>query len=173
MKVNVYAKDLSVSKDTEEIISEKLALIEKYLLIDDATTAQAMVKRHGNDIKLEVTIPSKVGFLRSEVIDHDIRDAIDKSIEKLESQLRGQKGRLSRRHREKLAKTFIEEGGFEEEEKVKRVKRVIIEDLDSEDAIMQMELMDHNFFVYRDADTKIVSVMYKREDGDYGILEIV
>ncbi|MBO4537268.1 MAG: ribosome-associated translation inhibitor RaiA [Erysipelotrichaceae bacterium] len=173
MKVNVYAKDLSVSKDTEQTLSDKLALIEKYLLIDESTTAQAMVKRHGNDIKLEVTIPSKVGFLRSEVIDHDIRDAIDKSIEKLESQLRGQKGRLSRRHREKLAKTFIDEGGYEEEEKVKRVKRVIIEDLDSEDAIMQMELMDHNFFVYRDADTKITSVMYKREDGDYGILEIV
>ncbi len=173
MKVNVYAKDLSVSKDTEETISEKLALIEKYLLIDGSTTAQAMVKRHGNDIKLEITIPSKVGVLRSEVIDHDMRDAIDKSIEKLESQLRGQKGRLSRRHREKLSKAFFEDDDYQVEEKVKRVKRVIVEDLDSEDAIMQMELMDHNFFVYRDADTKIVSVMYKREDGDYGILEIV
>ncbi len=112
-------------------------------------------------------------MIRSAVAEHDMRAAKDKSVEKLESKLRGQKGRLSRRHKEKLSKTFYEDDDYQIEEKVKRVKRVIIEDLDSEDAIMQMELMDHNFFVYRDADTKIVSVMYKREDGDYGILEIV
>jgi len=173
MKVNLYAKDVSVWKDTEEKLLEKLSFLEKYLLIDDSTTAQVMVKRHGNDVKLEVTIPSKVGYLRSEVIDHDLRDAIDKSVEKLESQLRSQKTRLSRRHREKLSKNFIAEEPEVNDEKVTRVKRVVIEDLDSDEAILQMELMDHNFFVYRDADTKIVSVMYKREDGDYGILEIV
>lgn len=173
MKVNLYAKDVSVWKDTEEKLVEKLSFLEKYLLIDDSTTAQVMVKRHGNDVKLEVTIPSKVGYLRSEVIDHDLRDAIDKSVEKLEGQLRSQKNRLSRRHREKLSKTFIAEEPEVADEKVTRVKRVVIEDLDSDEAILQMELMDHNFFVYRDADTKIVSVMYKREDGDYGILEIV
>ena len=91
MKVNVYAKDLTVTKDEENKISEKLSFLDKYLLIDSETTAQVVVKKHGNDIKLEITIPSKVGYLRSEVVDHALRNAIDESIDKLEDQVRTQK----------------------------------------------------------------------------------
>ena len=113
MKVNVYAKDLTVTKDEENKISEKLSFLDKYLLIDSETTAQVVVKKHGNDIKLEITIPSKVGYLRSEVVDHALRNAIDESIDKLEDQVRRQKTRLNRRHKEKLAKTFIDENDYE------------------------------------------------------------
>jgi len=123
---------------------------------------------------LEITIPSKIGYLRSEVVDDEVRNAIDKSIDKLEDQIRRQKTRLSRRHKEKLAKAFIDENGYaEEEDVIARVKRVVVDELDTDEAIIQMELVNHNFFVFRDKDTGLISIIYRREQGDYGILEVV
>jgi len=174
MKVNVHGKDLTVSKIDEERIGEKLSFLNKYLLIDDDTTAMVIVKRHGNDIKLEITIPTKVGTLRSEVIDHEIRSAIDDSIDKLEDQLRRQKTRLSRRHREKLAKAFIDDGAAKTADtEPAKVKRVAVDALEVDEAILRMEMLGHSFFVYRDATTDIISVVYKREDGGYGVIEAV
>ena len=123
---------------------------------------------------MEITIPSKIGYLRSEVVDEDVRNAIDKSIDKLEDQIRRQKTRLSRRHKEKLAKAFIDEIELDEKEDViARVKRVVVDDLDTDEAIIQMELVNHNFYVFRDKDTGLISIIYRRNQGDYGILEVV
>ena len=172
MKVNVHGKDLTISQDMIERIGEKLSFLDKYVLIDNNTTAQVTGKKHGNDIKLEINIPSKIGLLRSEVIDHDIRNAIDASIDKLEDQLRRQKTRLSRRHKEKLSKTFIDAPAPNvEEEKFIRSKRVIIDTMDLEDAIVQMELLGHTFFLYRDSHSNLVNCVYKRNDGGYGVIE--
>ena len=174
MKVKVHGKDLSVSQDTVERIENKLAFLDKYILISDDTTAQVMVKKHGNDIKLEITIPTKIGYLRSEVIDSDVRNAVDTSIDKLEKQIRKQKTRLSRRHKEKLAKTFIaDEAGEEAKETPVRTKRIPVDEMDVDEAIMQMELVGHTFFIFRDASTKVMCVLYKREEGGYGLLEAV
>ena len=174
MKVNVYSKDLNLSVEDEKRIGDKLSFLDKYLLIDPETIANVVVKKHGNDIKLEITIPSKIGYLRSEVVDDEVRNAIDKSIDKLEDQIRRQKTRLSRRHKEKLAKAFIDENGYaEEEDVIARVKRVVVDELDTDEAIIQMELVNHNFFVFRDKDTGLISIIYRREQGDYGILEVV
>ena len=173
MKIKVHGKDLTVSQDMVERIAYKLSFLDKYILIDDETTAQVIVKKHGNNIKLEVTVPTKVGYLRSEVIDKDIRNAIDDSIDKLEDQLRRQKTRLSRRHTEKLAKNFISEDVEEEKTVPVRVKRVPVEEMDVEEAIMQMELLDHSFFIFKDYSSGVISVVYKREEGGYGLIEAV
>ncbi|MBQ1304676.1 MAG: ribosome-associated translation inhibitor RaiA [Erysipelotrichaceae bacterium] len=173
MKIKVHGKDLTVSQDMVERIAYKLSFLDKYILIDDETTAQVIVKKHGNNIKLEVTVPTKVGYLRSEVIDKDIRNAIDDSIDKLEDQLRRQKTRLSRRHKEKLAKNFISEDVEEEKTVPVRVKRVPVEEMDVEEAIMQMELLDHSFFIFKDYSSGVISVVYKREEGGYGVIEAV
>ena len=173
MKVKVHGKDLSVSNDMVERITYKLSFLDKYILIDDETTAQVMVKRHGKDIKLEITIPTKVGYLRSEVINHEIQDAIDTSIDKLEDQIRRQKTRLSRRHKEKLAVNFAASAPVEEPAIPVRVKRIPVDEMDVEDAIMQMELMDHTFFIFREIDSGVIAVVYKREDGGYGLIEAV
>ncbi len=174
MKVNVRGKDLYVGKDDIERLEKKLSFLDKYILIDEDTTAQVTVKKHGTDIKLEIQIPTKVGYLRSEVVDHEIRDAIDTSIDKLEDQIRKQKGRLSRKHREKLAVSFVNnDEALAENETVVRTKRVAVEDMDVEEAIMQMELLDHTFFVYKDADTGLTCVVYERVDGGYGVIEVI
>ncbi|MGB4627194.1 MAG: ribosome-associated translation inhibitor RaiA [Erysipelotrichaceae bacterium] len=174
MKVNVYSKDVNLSAEIEKRIGDKLSFLDKYLLIDPETIANAVVKKHGNNIKLEITIPSKIGYLRSEVVDEDVRNAIDKSIDKLEDQIRRQKTRLSRRHKEKLAKAFIDEIELDEKEDViARVKRVVVDDLDTDEAIIQMELVNHKCYVFRDKDTGLISIIYRRNQGDYGILEVV
>ncbi|MGI6509391.1 MAG: ribosome hibernation-promoting factor, HPF/YfiA family [Erysipelotrichaceae bacterium] len=174
MKVNVYSKDVSLSAEVEKRIGDKLSFLDKYLLIDPETIANAVVKKHGNNIRLEITIPSKIGYLRSEVVDDEVKNAIDKSIDKLEDQIRRQKTRLSRRHKEKLAKAFVDNVEYDDEEDViARVKRVVVDDLDTDEAIIQMELVNHNFYVFRDKDTGLISIIYRRDQGDYGILEVV
>ncbi len=172
MKVNVHGKDLTISQDMIERIGDKLSFLEKYVLIDPSTVAQVVGKRHGNDIKLEITIPTKIGLLRSEVVDHEIRNAIDDSIDKLEDQLRRQKTRLSRRHKEKLSKTFIvEEPAVDVHEDIVRTKRVIVDAMETEEAITQMELLGHTFFAYRDVQSGLINIVYKRNDGGYGVIE--
>ena len=175
MKVQVRGQDVNVTEEMVDNVAYKLSFLDKYILIDDDTTAQVAVKKHGKDVKLEITIPTKVGFLRSEVINNKLRDAVDLSIDKLEDQIRRQKTRLSRRHKEKLAKTFIVDDQQKEEElQIKRKKRVAVNEMDVEEAIMQMELLDHSFFVFRDVDNNgIMSIVYKREDGGYGLIEAV
>lgn len=174
MKVNVYSKDVTITPDVESKISQKLSFLDKYLLIDPETVAQAIVKKHGNDVKLEITIPSKIGYLRSEVVDRELRNAIDDSIDKLEDQIRRQKTRLNRRHKEKLAKTFLMDESYDySKDVVSKVKRIVVDDLDVDEAIIQMELADHDFYAFRDKDTNLVSVIYQRKDGGYGVLELV
>ena len=174
MKVSVYSKELKVSGDVEERITERLGFLEKYGMVDSATVATANVKKHGSDVKLEITVPSKIGTLRAEVIDAQLNDAIDYAVGKLESQIRRQKTRLSRRHREKLAKAFVEEIDTDyavKDDKITKTKRIVVDDLDQEEAIMQMELLGHNFFVFLNMETDSVNVVYKRNDGAYGLLE--
>ncbi len=171
MKVKVHGKDLRVSEEMVERITYKLSFLDKYILIDDETTAQVICKKHGKDVKLEVTIPTKVGYLRSEVIDHEIRNAIDESIDKLEDQLRRQKTRLSRRHKDSLASTFYDEQIENVVELPVRTKRIFVESMDTDEAIMQMELMGHSFFLFRDYESNNICLVYKREDGGYGVIE--
>ena len=168
MKVKVHGKDLTVSDDMIERIAHKLSFLDKYILIDDDTTAQVIVKKHGKDIKLEITIPTKVGYLRSEVINHEIQDAIDKSVDKLEDQVRRQKTRLSKRHKEKLAVNFATAAAAD-----KGTEEIPVSEMDVEEAIMQMELLDHTFFVFREVDSGVIAIVYKRENGGYGLLEAV
>ena len=101
---------------------------------------------------------------------------MDLAIDKLEDQIRRQKTRLSRRHREKLAKAFVEEEEFvdpyfEEEDKPVRTKTVKLDRMDLDEAIIKMEMLGHSFFIYQDDETNSPAVVYKRNDGGYGLIE--
>src|SRR5699024_8633770 len=124
--------------------------------------------------KIEVTIPTKFVVLRAEVVHDDLYAAIDLAVDKLEDQIRRQKTRLTRRHKEKLAYSFIEEQEIDEayeEEEVVKTKSLVTDTMDLDDAIMRMEMLNHSFFIYRDEETKEVAVVYKRHDGGYGLIE--
>ena len=110
--------------------------------------------------------------MRSEVVHEDFSTAVDLAIDKLEDQIRRQKGRLSRRHKDSLAENFIAANTDDEDETPVRTKTVYAEEMVLDDAIMHMEMLSHSFFIYKDADSEKIAVVYKRNDGGYGLIEV-
>ena len=175
MKVQIYGKNITVTPAIAEKIEKKLNHLEKYFMIDENVVANVVVRVYPNKQKIEVTIPTKFAVLRTEVVHDDLYAAIDLAIDKLEDQIRRQKTRLTRKNKEKLAYAFIEEMDFEdsydEEEEVVRTKSIVPDTMELDEAIMRMEMLNHNFFIYRDDETKEIAVVYKRHDGGYGLIE--
>lgn len=121
-----------------------------------------------------MTIPTEYVLLRAEVVDQDLYNAIDLVIDKLEGQIRKYKTRLNRKSKDnKLAFNLasIEPLEEEEEDVLVKTKTITPKPMDMEEAIMQMELIGHSFFVYRDTETDAISIVYRRNDGDYGLIE--
>ena len=176
MKFDIYGENVSITDAMREKIETKLSFLEKYFVIDDNTVASVRVKVYSYYEKVEVTIPTKVGILRAEVKEKDFYSAVDACIDKLEDQIRRQKTRLSRRHREKLANAFVEEEEYvdpylEEDDELVKTKVVTLEKMDLDEAIMRMEMLGHTFFIYLDDETNSSAVVYKRNDGGYGLIE--
>ncbi len=175
MKFYIYGQNVSITDAMQARIEKKLSFLEKYFIIDDETVANVIVKIYPLYQKIEVTIPTKIGILRAEVAHDDLYAAIDLAVDKLEDQIRRQKTRLSRKHREKLALAFLEEEDevplHEEDDEVVRTKMVKLERMDLDEAILRMEMLGHTFFLYKDAETNDAAVVYKRNDGGYGLIE--
>jgi putative sigma-54 modulation protein len=173
MRFEIVGKNVSVTPAMKEKIEKKLSGLEKYVLIDPDTIVRVVARVYPNSQKVEVTIPSKVGLLRTEVEENDFYAAVDLAIDKLEDQLRRQKTRLSKRHREHLAQAFIDEQETPEDKDIPvRTKSVVAEEMPLDEAIMQMELSGHNFYIYTDEDSEKVAVVYRRKLGGYGLIEV-
>ena len=173
MKFEIYGENVLITEGMRNKIETKLSFLKKYFLIDDDTTARVVAKVYPNAQKVEITIPSKVGTLRTEVIHEDFYAAVDLAIDKLEDQIRRQKTRLSRRHKDSLVETFVTEEAEEAKEDVLvRTKTIEADEMTLDDAIMKMEMLSHSFFIYRDTDSEKISVVYKRFDGNYGLIEV-
>ncbi|MBQ7891794.1 MAG: ribosome-associated translation inhibitor RaiA [Erysipelotrichaceae bacterium] len=173
MKVNVHGKDVDVSPKTIAVIEEKLEFLDKYLLIEDDDVANTVIQKVGNKIRVEVTIATKVGFLRAEVTDLDLRCALDEVGDRLEAQLKTQKNRLNRRHKDKLSKAFIEEDEDEygDNDIPVRTKTIEAQKMSLDEAILRMEMLGHSFFIYTDEESDMISVVYQRVNGGYGLIE--
>lgn len=174
MRFEIVGKNITVTSAMRDKIEAKLSGLDKYLLIDPDTIARVVARVYPGSQKVEVTIPTKVGILRAEVVDDDFYSAVDLALDKLEDQIRRQKTRLSRRHREHLANAFIAEAEQEEKEKSipVRTKTVVAEEMELDEAIMQMELSGHTFYIYTDDETGRMAVVYRRSNGGYGLLEV-
>ncbi len=126
--------------------------------------------------KLEATINAKQAVFRSEIANDSVYEAVDMVADKLASQMSKLKGKLEARYKENkaLKLEFIpepEEEVFETEMKIVRRKRLELEPMVAEEAILQMEMLGHDFFVFLDMDTDAISIVYKRKGNAYGILE--
>ena len=174
MRFEIVGKNISVTEGMRTKIEEKLSFLDKYILIDPNVIARVVCRVYPNTQKIEVTIPTKVGILRAEVEHEDFYAAIDLAIDKLEDQIRRQKTRLSRRHKDSLAESFIEkdEKLLEEEDIAVKTKTITPEKMDLEEAIMRMEMLSHSFFIYHDTESDKMAVVYKRLDGNYGLIEV-
>ena len=174
MKVSIRGKNIALTEGIETKISKKLNLLDKYFIMSENVEAKVLIRTYPVGQKIEVTIPTEYVLLRAEVVDNDLYNAIDLVIDKLEGQIRKYKTRLSRKSKDnKLALNVasIEPLEHEEEDVIVKTKSISPKPMDMEEAIMQMELIGHSFFVYRDVETNEISVVYKRHNGCYGLIE--
>ena len=173
MKVTVIAKNIELTQALKEIVQKKISKLEKYFEVEVEAKATLSVQKSRQII--EVTIPFNVAILRGEESTEDMYKSIDLVEDKLERQIRKQKTRLSRRNNGSLKFAAINDGRLdsieEDEGSLVKVKKFGVKPMNSEEAILQMDLLGHNFFVYQDAESSKINVVYKRKDGNYGLLE--
>ncbi|MDY4788467.1 MAG: ribosome-associated translation inhibitor RaiA [Bacilli bacterium] len=174
MKYQIIGKNINVTEGIEAKIIKKLSSLEKYLIIKDDCECRVVVSVTNIGQKVEVTIPTKVAILRGEVVDKDLYAAIDLVVDKIEDQIRRAKTKLDRRHRENLGKAFVLEAieDIEMEEIPVKTKSISVDTMDLDTAISNMELLGHNFYIYRDDEENKMAVVYKRHSGGYGLIEI-
>ena len=172
MKVTVIGKNINVTPALKEMVEKKISKLDRYFSPDVEARATLTVQR--NNQIFEVTIPFNGVILRCEESSEDMYKSIDLVENKLERQIRKQKTKLQRRSNESLRFGNFDEVASEEDDnegEIVKVKRFNIKPMSAEEAILQMELVEHNFFVFKDCDTENINVIYKRKDGNYGLLE--
>ena len=174
MKINIIGRQLSVYEDTKAMITEKLSKLDKYFGEEGNATVTLSHKR--NLSTLEITIKASNTLFRSEVDSETFREAMDKSIDNIERQIRKNKTRLRKKLREgivsdeAIANASVGEEP-EENDILIRTKKFEYTPMSPEEAIMQMNLLGHTFFVFNDSITEKTCVVYKRKDGNYGLIE--
>ena len=175
MKINIIGRQLNVYDDTKTLIEEKLSKLDKFFGGEANSTVTLSHKR--NLCTLEITIKASNTLFRSEVDADSFRDALDRSIDNIERQIRKNKTRLRKKLREGLIPDGFTPEMTEETEETEvpeiiiRKKKFEYTPMSPEEAIMQMNLLGHTFFVFNDADTGKTCVVYTRRDGNYGLIE--
>lgn len=171
MKYNIRGNKIDVTEAIDSYIKEKLSRLDKYLDDNDEVEAKAVISTKGKDQKVEVTIWSGKYNIRAEETNEDLYSAMDLVIDKLERQIKKYKGKITSKKVKMAVMPEIEDLLEEDEQKIVRRKEVFLKPIDEEEAITQMELLGHTFFVFKNVDTDKINVVYKRNDGDYGIIE--
>ena len=172
MKVTVIAKNIELTSALKEIVEKKIRKLEKYF--EGEINAKVTLSVQKNRHTIEVTIPFNGVILRGEESTDDMYKSLDLVEDKLERQIRKQKTRLSRRNGGSVRFAEVKDSDIniaEDDGALVKVKKFGVKPMNSEEAILQMDLLGHNFFVYQDAESSKVNVVYKRKDGNYGLLE--
>ena len=174
MKITIVGRKLNVYDDTRELIERKLAKLDKYFK-DESTEATVTLSRKRSVSSLDVTINAGGTLFRSEVEADDFRIALDQTVDHIEGQIRKNKTKLAKRLRENVMDMSMipdpVEETSDESEPIIRVKQFEFKPMTAEEAIMQMNLLGHSFYVYKDITTGETCVVYTRKDGDYGLIE--
>lgn len=175
MKYNIRGDKMVVTDAIKNYTMEKLDRLNKYFT-DEDMTANVLTRVRGNKQIVEVTIPTDKFILRSEESHDDLYAAIDLVSDKLERQIRKNKTKLKKQNKvnnkyEYLNFDYEIKDNEEENNKIVKRKKFDTKPMDEEEAILEMELLGHNFFVYKDMHTDKVNILYKRDDGNYGIIE--
>ena len=172
MKFIISGKNIEVTEGLRKAINEKLGKLERYFTPETEIHVTLSVEKERQ--KIEVTIPVKGNIIRSEQVSSDMYVSIDLVEEVIERQLRKYKTKIVNKQQGtgNFQKTFVEDDFIEDEDvKIIRTKRFGIKPVCPEDACVQMELLGHNFFVFRNAETDEVNVVYKRKGNTYGLIE--
>ena len=170
MKYTIRGQKLEVTDAIRDYAVSKIDKMEKYFENPDEVSVKVVFSIRGREQKVEITINSINFDLRSEVSHSDMYAAIDLAVDKLEQQMRKFKSKLMSKERVEIVydEDIIDDDVLED---VVKRKKVYLKPMDEDEAIMQMELLGHTFFVFKDIKTEKVNVLYKRLDGAYGVIE--
>lgn len=176
MKFNIRGDKEILDESVKDYIQLKIGKLNKYFGKPDEMNANVLVKTVGVQEKIEITIPIKKAILRAEVMHKDIYAAIDLSLEKLERQIRKNKTKIKHKFNKESIDVFSDFSTTNEEENdgviVKR-KQIESKPMSEEEAVLQMNLLGHNFFLFNNIQTGKISLVYKRKDEDYGLIEMI
>lgn len=178
LKYTIRGENIEVTPAIRDYVEKKVGKIERYFDQEIDATAHVNLRTYSdNTAVVEVTIPLKNLTVRAEEDSQDLYGSIDLVVDKLERQIRKHKTKLNRRSRETglLPDSVFDEAQVEDDNdggiNIVRSKRVSLKPMSDEEAVLQMEMLGHDFFVFEDADADSTSIVYRRRDGDYGLIE--
>ncbi len=172
MRITITGRNIDLTDGLKSAIESKLGKLEKYFSPDTDVFVTLSVEKERQ--KIEVTIPVKGNIIRSEQVSNDMYVSIDLVEEVIERQLKKYKKKIISKHQNasSFKKEFIEkESDVDDEIQIKRTKKFDMKPMYPEDACVQMELLGHDFFVFCNAETERVNVVYKRKGSTYGLIE--
>ena len=172
MNIIIIGKNIDVTPGLREAVEEKIGKLEKYFTPDTEVHVTLSVEKDRQ--KIEVTIPVKGSIIRSEQVSNDLYVSIDLVEEIIEKQLKKYKSKLVnyKQNSDNFKQDYIEKDFADDDEiKIIRSKKFDMKPMYPEDACVQMELLGHNFFVFQNAETDQVCVVYKRKGNTYGMIE--
>lgn len=184
MKYNIRGENVEVTGAIKQYIEKKVGKLERYFDTPPTSDVNVNLSVYNDEQQIEITIPMTNLLLRAEEQHADLYAAIDLVVDKLERQIRKYKTKVNRKVRQKgapkhifaeMEKEAIRENGIEEEDEdnfeIVRTKRFDLKPMDSEEAILQMDMLGHTFYVFTNAESGDTNVVYRRRDGRYGLIE--
>ena len=175
MKLNIRGSKIEITDAIKSYLEGKVQKLDKYFENPEEINANIVVKTKGIDQTVEITIPIKKAILRVEESNKDLYSSIDLAVDKLERQIRKNKTKIKQKNNREKFDLFIDFEVEEVEENAETIvkrKSIDMKPMSEEDAILQMDLLGHEFFIFKDSDTDTNAVLYKRKDGNYGIIEM-
>ena len=177
---NIRGENIEVTQAIRDYVEKRISKLEKYFEKDVKNTAHVNLKVYPDkQAKVEVTIPLPYLTLRAEEMSNDLYASVDLVTDKLERQIRKYKTKVNRKSREKgfknlefaPAEDVSADTDDESKFQVVRTKQLALKPMDNEEAILQMDMLGHDFFIYEDAETSGINIVYRRNDGRYGLIE--
>jgi len=178
LRYQVRGENLEITQPIREYVENKVSKLEKYFADSLEANVYANAKVYKNNKKkIEITVPLKGVTLRAEDVSQDMYGSIDLVTDKIERQIRKNKTKIERKNRNKVSTSQLFTDALVEETdaaqpKVVRSKQIDLKPMDLEEAILQMDLLGHDFFIYVDVEDQTTNVIYRREDGEIGLLEV-
>ena len=176
MRISITGKNLEISDYLRDLVEKKVSKLERYFPQDTEALVTLSVEKNRHIV--EVTIPFDGGVIRGEEVTGDMYASIDNVLDKLEKQIIRHRTKLEKNLRagafkydEPLFGGTYEDYDDEEGPRIVRVKRFNIKPMSEEEAMLQLEMVGHSFYVFINSDTNLMNVLYKRKDGNYGLIE--
>lgn len=173
MKITYTARKVNLRDNFKERVEKKLKKFDK--IFSEDATANVVVTLNKNNQTVEITIKDNSMIYRAEKTQLEMNDALDKCIDVLGRQLRKNKAKLEKKLKsgsiDDLFEAPVEQDVEEEEYKILRIKQIPVKPITVDEAILQMNMVGHKFYMFTNVDTNAINVVYLRDDGAYGLLE--